>query len=44
MINDGKRTLDDLNKELKHHRFGADRESFYFDYDWLPEFKVLDIL
>ncbi|WP_053979716.1 ATP-binding protein [Marinagarivorans algicola] len=38
-INDGKRTLDDLNKELKHHRFGADRESFYFDYAWVPEFK-----
>ncbi|WP_370980257.1 ATP-binding protein [Agaribacterium sp. ZY112] len=38
-INDGKRCLDELNKELEHHRFGADRERFYFAYDWLPEFK-----
>jgi len=37
-INDGKRVLDDLNKELEHHVFGADRESFSFDYDWVPEF------
>jgi energy-coupling factor transporter ATP-binding protein EcfA2 len=38
-INDGKRILDDLNKELEHHRFGADRERFRFGYDWVPEFK-----
>lgn len=38
-INDGKRTLDDLNKELEHHRFGADREGFRFAYEWVPEFK-----
>ncbi|WP_066963936.1 ATP-binding protein [Microbulbifer sp. Q7] len=38
-INDGKRVLDDLNKELEHHRFGADRERFRFDYRWVPEFK-----
>src|SRR5690606_13193807 len=38
-INDGKKILDDLNKELEHHRFGADRERFRFDYDWVPEFK-----
>jgi hypothetical protein len=30
--------LDDLNKELEHHRFGADQERFYFDYQWVPEF------
>ncbi|SDZ78417.1 ATP-binding protein [Microbulbifer marinus] len=38
-INDGKRVLDDLNKELEHHRFGADRERFRFAYSWVPEFK-----
>lgn len=38
-INDGKRILEDLNRELEHHRFGADRERFYFAYDWLPEFR-----
>ena len=38
-INDGKRILDDLNKELEHHRFGADQERFYFDCQWVPEFK-----
>lgn len=37
-INDGKRILDELNLELEHHRFGADKERFYFDYDWVPEF------
>ena len=29
----------DLNKELQHHRFGADRETFYFDVDWVPEYQ-----
>ena len=38
-INDGKQTLELLNKELEHHRFGADRERFYFGYTWVPEFK-----
>lgn len=38
-ICDGKRVLDDLSKELEHHRFGADRERFYFGYDWVPEFR-----
>lgn len=38
-INDGKKILEDLNKELEHHRFGADRERFRFDWDWVPEFK-----
>lgn len=37
-ISDGKRVLDDLNQELEHHRFGADKERFYFAYDWVPEF------
>lgn len=38
-INDGKRVLEDLNKELEHHVFGSDRERFYFDWEWVPEFK-----
>jgi len=38
-IDNGKRTLDELNKELEHHRFGADQERFYFDYDWVPEYR-----
>nr|WP_255771342.1 SbcC/MukB-like Walker B domain-containing protein [Microbulbifer guangxiensis] len=38
-INDGKQVLDDLNGELEHHRFGADRERFRFAYRWVPEFK-----
>lgn len=38
-INDGKRVLEDLNRELEHHRFGADRERFRFDWQWVPEFK-----
>lgn len=38
-INEGKRILDDLNKELKHHCFGADRETFYFDVEWVPEYQ-----
>ena len=38
-IKDGERVLKDLNKELEHHRFGADRERFYFGYEWVPEFR-----
>lgn len=38
-ICDGKKILDDLNRELEHHRFGADRERFYFGYEWVPEFR-----
>ncbi|MDN3649918.1 SbcC/MukB-like Walker B domain-containing protein [Reinekea marina] len=38
-INEGKRVLQNLNKELEHHRFGADREKYWFDYQWVPEFK-----
>ncbi len=38
-INDGQRTLEQLNDELLHHRFGADRERFYFGWQWVAEFK-----
>ena len=38
-INEGKKVLTDLNKELEHHRFGADREKYWFDFTWVPEFK-----
>lgn len=38
-INDGRRILEQLNLELEHHQFGADRERFQFDWDWLPEYK-----
>ncbi len=38
-INDGKRQIAQLNKELQHHRFGDDREGFRFDSDWIPEFR-----
>ncbi|WNO10828.1 ATP-binding protein [Teredinibacter sp. KSP-S5-2] len=35
----GKRVLEELNQELESHRFGADRERFYFGWDWMPEYK-----
>ncbi|MEH6346217.1 MAG: SbcC/MukB-like Walker B domain-containing protein [Bermanella sp.] len=38
-ISDGKRVLEDMNKELKHHKFGTDRECYWFDWEWVPEFK-----
>lgn len=38
-INDGERVLTALNDELQHHRFGADRESFEFGWEWVAEFK-----
>jgi energy-coupling factor transporter ATP-binding protein EcfA2 len=38
-IQDGKRQLDQLNKELVNHRFGSDRESFRFAQDWVPEYR-----
>jgi DNA repair exonuclease SbcCD ATPase subunit len=38
-ITDGKRILKDLNKELEHHKFGTDKESYNFDWKWVPEFK-----
>ncbi|TXS95398.1 hypothetical protein FV139_05795 [Parahaliea maris] len=38
-IREGERSLKNLNKELEHHQFGADRETFAFEWQWLPEFK-----
>ena len=38
-ISTGKKQIDQLNKELQHHRFGADQETFRFDSDWLPEYR-----
>lgn len=38
-INDGKRILDELNKELESHRFGTDQERYHFGYSWVPEFQ-----
>lgn len=38
-INDGERTLKDLNRELETHQFGTDRETYHFDTTWIPEFK-----
>ncbi|MEQ8800428.1 MAG: SbcC/MukB-like Walker B domain-containing protein, partial [Haliea sp.] len=38
-VREGERTLKNLNRELEHHCFGADRERFAFDWNWLPEFK-----
>ncbi|NOZ54886.1 MAG: hypothetical protein GXP08_17420 [Gammaproteobacteria bacterium] len=38
-INDGKRQIKLLNKELQHHKFGSDRETFRFDQKPIPEFK-----
>lgn len=38
-VKEGEATLEQLNRELEHHRFGADRERFYFGYSWVPEFS-----
>ena len=38
-ITTGKKQIDHLNKELQHHRFGADQETFRFDSDWVPEYR-----
>lgn len=38
-ITDGKKILETMNQELAHHQFGADKESFRFDWAWVPEFK-----
>jgi hypothetical protein len=38
-IQDGKRQLDLLNKELVSHLFGSDREQFRFAQDWVPEYR-----
>ena len=38
-IREGEKVLKNLNKELRHHRFGTDRESFSFEWEWIPEYK-----
>lgn len=38
-INEGKSIIEDLNRELEHHYFGSDRESFFFDMAWVPEYQ-----
>jgi hypothetical protein len=38
-INDGKRQIEILNQELQYHRFGDDRETFRFDFQWIPEYR-----
>ncbi len=38
-LNEGKQQIEQLNRELQHHRFGADRETFRFAQSWIPEFQ-----
>lgn len=38
-VSSGKRQIELLNKELQHHKFGADQESFRFDSKWMPEYR-----
>lgn len=38
-IKDGERQIELLNRELQHHRFGADRETFRFASEWVPEYR-----
>lgn len=38
-LQDGKRQLDYLNKELENHRFGSDRERFRFAQEPIPEYR-----
>ena len=38
-INEGESALQELNNELAHHRFGADRETYSFATQWVPEYK-----
>lgn len=38
-INDGERQINLLNDELKKHQFGADRETFRFGSEPIPEFR-----
>ncbi len=38
-LNEGQRNIEVLNNELKSHRFGADRETFRFGSDWVPEYR-----
>ncbi len=38
LVHEGKSRLEELNRELEHHRFGTDQERYRFTWDWLPEF------
>jgi len=38
-VEEGGRSLERLNQELELHRFGADRERFYFDWEWVAEYR-----
>jgi uncharacterized protein YPO0396 len=38
-LHEGKRQLEQLNKELINHRFGSDRERFRFAQEWVPEYR-----
>ncbi len=38
-IKDGERQIEQLNRELTHHHFGADRELFRFASEWIPEYR-----
>lgn len=38
-LNAGKQQIEQLNKELQNHHFGADNEQFRFDSKWMPEYK-----
>ena len=38
-LNSGKAQIEQLNRELKDHEFGADRERFEFSSSWMPEFR-----
>jgi energy-coupling factor transporter ATP-binding protein EcfA2 len=38
-VEEGGRSLEVLNDELKQHRFGADRERFYFGWEWVAEYR-----
>ncbi len=38
-LNTGKQQIEQLNKELENHYFGADNEQFRFDSKWVPEYK-----
>ena len=38
-LNEGKQQIEALNRELQHHHFGADRETFRFSSEWIPEYR-----
>lgn len=38
-VEEGGRNLEVLNQELEQHRFGADRERFYFGWEWVSEYR-----